>query len=446
MKKIVLLFLSTLALLSCETDLDQTSPLQPGFEEASAESLVIASYAYIKAAVNFNLYFGDLRSDDGFSDSGEEPHILFDQFSSDLIRATDEMLEPFWKGHVVAITHVNNAISNSAAGTEINGEARFLRAYSYFSLVQVFGGVPIVTDGVISPEESLTLTRNTAEQVYSQVISDLTIAISSLPNEGSDGRPSTYAAEALLAKVYMAQGNTVAAEPLLKSVIDNSGASLQTDYASVFSNDNELNGEILFAVQYDSSDIVADKLEDLDLDSTNLFTTALSGSESKIRYPVTDDLTNAYDALDTRDDATFNGVSVLKYLPEDPLVTTDKNSDYIVLRLADIILLYAEAVNANATDNSTIASTIALLDDIRIRAGLPILAAADFATTADVEQAIKDERRFELAFEGHRWFDLVRWGDAKSVMNFADDDYLLFPLPLREVNATGGSVEQNPGY
>lgn len=446
MKKIVLLFLSTLTLLSCETDLEQNSALEPGFEQANAESLVIASYAYLKAAVNFNFYFGDLRSDDGFSDSGEEPHILFDQFSSDLIRATDEMLEPFWKGHVIAITHVNNAINNSSDSDPINGEARFLRAYSYFSLVQVFGGVPIVTEGAISLDESNSLKRGSVEDVYSLIISDLTKAISSLTNESTDGRPSSFAAQALLAKVYMTQGNTVAAEPLLENVINNSGATLQTDYASVFSNDNELNSEILFAIQYDSGDVQVDKFEDLNLDPTNLFTTGLSGSESKIRYPVTDDLTNAYDALDVRDDATFNGTGVLKYLPADPSVTTDKNSDYIVLRLADIILLHAEAVNANAIDNSTIASTLALFDDIRVRAGLPVLVAADFATTAAVEQAIKDERRFELAFEGHRWFDLVRWGDAKSVLDFTNDDYLLFPLPLREVNATGGSVEQNPGY
>lgn len=443
MKKILILFLSALVLLSCETDLDQSSPLQPSFSEATPEALVIASYAYLKAAMNYHFYFGDIRSDDAYAASGEEPHTLFDQFNADLIRATDEMLEPYWKGLIVSITHNNNAINNSEDGTSINGEAKFLRAFANFTLVQAFGGVPIFTASEVSPLDIEAVERNTADEVYAFVIEDLQAAIASLPETNTDGRPSTYAAQALLAKVYMAQGNTVAAEPLLENVINNSGASLLTEFADIFSNDNELNSEIIFAFQYSSSELNADKLGDLDLDLTNLFTTALSGSDSKILYPVTDDLTNAYSDSDVRSAATFNGTGIVKYLPED-LDGTNNNSDYIVIRLADVILLYAEAVNENAS--LTIAETVALLDNIRVRAGLSALTAASFNTRAQVEEAIKEERRLELAFEGQRWFDLVRWGDAQDTLDFTDDNYLLFPLPLREVNANGGATEQNPGY
>ena len=114
-----------------------------------------------------------------------------------------------------------------------------------------------------------------------------------------------------------------------------------------------------------------------------------------------------------------------------------------------MILLYAEAalINGSLTD----AEVLDLLDDIRTRAGLAVLDEADYADSDEVLQAIKDERRVELAFEGHRWYDLVRWGDAADTMTalgetLDDSNYLLFPIPDSEVSATNGIIEQNPGY
>ncbi len=446
MKNIVIAGIVLLvSMVSCSTDLEQNGIVQPNFENASPETLVNASYAYLKAATNFTFYYGDLRSDDGQASSGESPHADFDIFDKTLAgEASDQMHQHFWNGNVLNILHSNGAVLNSENDSEINGEARFLRAYSYFMMVQTFGGIPIVESTSVAPEDFTSIARRSVDDVYAYIINDLNLASSSLPDVNGNGRPSKYAAKALLAKVYMANSNFTSAETLLKDVIDNSGASLEDSYSDVFDNDNELNDEIIFAVQYDASDANTDKIEDdLDLDLTNTFTISLSGSESKILYPVTADLENAYDTADVRDEVTFNGTGISKYLPEDG-TTTDKNADWIVLRLADVILLYAEAVNEN--NSLPEASILALMDDIRERAGLAPL--TSIPSKDGRRDAIKLERRLELAFEGHRWFDLVRWNDAESVLglNESESEFLLFPIPTREVNATGGAIEQNPAY
>jgi hypothetical protein len=114
------------------------------------------------------------------------------------------------------------------------------------------------------------------------------------------------------------------------------------------------------------------------------------------------------------------------------------------MRLSDVILLYAEALNENG---SSAMDVLGLLDDIRTRAGLIALDPAVINTPALVRQAIADERRLELAVEGHRWFDLVRTGTVSAEMGETiSSDYNVFPLPNSEILASGGVITQNPGY
>ena len=121
--------------------------------------------------------------------------------------------------------------------------------------------------------------------------------------------------------------------------------------------------------------------------------------------------------------------------------------DWIELRLADVILLYAETLNANDNASGAESDTIlALLDDIRTRAGLSSLVGTA-TTQGAVKQAILDERRLELAFEGQRWFDLVRTGTVNAEMGQTiSSEYHLFPIPISEILASGGVITQNPGY
>ena len=117
--------------------------------------------------------------------------------------------------------------------------------------------------------------------------------------------------------------------------------------------------------------------------------------------------------------------------------------DWIEIRLADVILLYAETLNENGAPASTV---LPLLDDIRTRAGLNSLTGT-ISSQAEVKQAILDERRLELAFEGQRWFDLVRTGTVDAEMGETiNTDYYVFPIPISEILATDGVITQNPGY
>ena len=424
-----------MALLSCSVDLDQQAVLTPSSDTINAEQSLLGSYAFLQAATNEEFYFGTLRSDIGFAQSFEAPYANFDKFDQALVDASDIIILPYWFNLYRTIIGANRTIELTEEENTTSGEAQFLRAYSYFRLVQTFGDVPINTLSDVSFETNDAFVRSPVSDVYDLIISDLTSAISLLGPDMVNGRPSSYSAKALLAKVHMANGSPLLAEPMLLDVIENSGAILETSYETLFSDSGESSSEVLFSVQYGATGDTYG----------NEFTFEITGGFSRIINPTTDFLRNSYEPGDIRAGLTFNDdlQAIVKHFSDD-FSRNSSEADWYVLRLADIILLYAEAgiVNASMTDTEV----LALVDDIRIRAGLPIFDIADFPTSDDVFQAIKDERKVELAWEGHRWFDLVRWGDAKTALGFESDDYLLFPIPIQEVLATSGVINQNPGY
>ena len=175
------------------------------------------------------------------------------------------------------------------------------------------------------------------------------------------------------------------------------------------------------------------------------FTGWVTGGDTKSLEPLDSDLATAFDTAGdvTRKDLTVDvsKMAGVKYGEE------NLDQDWIELRLSDVILLYAEALNENTNINGSQSATIlALLDDIRTRAGLTSLSGTS-TTQDDVRQAIANERRLELAFEGQRWFDLVRTRTVDAEMGETiDPNYHLFPVPRKEVLASGGVITQNPGY
>lgn len=435
MKNIIIAVITAVTLLSCNTDLDQQSVLAPGSETIESQESLFAAYGFLQAATNEEFYFGTLRSDIGFAQSLEAPFANFDTFDSRLLDASDAIILPYWFNLYRTIIHANIAIERSEVVDAISGEAQFLRAYSYFKLVQAFGAVPINTETVVAFDTNDAFERQPVSDVYDLIITDLNSAINLLDDTMTNGRPSSFSAKALLAKVYMTNGSPLLAEPILLDVIDNSGAALEASYETLFTDGGESSSEILFSVQYSATGDT----------HSNIFTFEITGGFSRIINPTTDFLRNSYEPGDLRADLTYDDdlQAIVKHFSDD-LSRTSSEADWYVLRLADIILLYAEAGIENGT--MTDSEVLALLDDIRVRAGLPILEIADFSTTDLVLQAVKDERKVELAWEGHRWFDLVRWGDAQTALGFDNDNYLLFPIPISEVLATSGVINQNPGY
>ncbi len=433
MKKILLILGLFVSIVSCEKLEQVPENIANSDSLTDFDGVLNAAYYYQLGSVTPMAVMGDFRADNCLMQ--EEPYPSFDRYNSDLLDMEDQFFEPFYIAMYRSILSANNVIENEG-NTGLVGEAKFLRALSYFKLVRVFGDVTInLTSGDLNND----LARQPASRVYSDVIiPDLLDAISSLDNSGlSSGRATQIAAQGLLGKVYMQLGQFGMAEVYLSDAITSApaaGVSLEANFVDIFGSANDLNSEIIFATQMSVS--VPDEY------GFTEFTGWYIGNDSKAFEPLDLDLAAAFDAAG---DVTRKNLSVdetalsgIKYLSEDP------DQDWIELRLADIILLYAEALNENGSPATTV---LPLLDDIRTRAGLPVLDPVALNTQALVRQAIADERRLELAFEGQRWFDLVRTGTVDAEMGeIVNPVYHVFPIPTSEVLASDGVITQNPGY
>jgi hypothetical protein len=444
MKRIYLLLTGILVLgTACNKDLDQfPSNIASSDSLTDFAGVLNAAYFYQLGAVTPMAVMGEFRSDNAFM--AEAPYTSFDQFDNDLPTMEDQFFGPFYTALYKSILSANNVIENSANTTEV-GEAKFLRALSYFKLVQVFGDVTVNLSASPSLTDTSILVRKPVAEVYSSVIiPDLTDAMGVLGTSIENGRASKYAAQGLLGKVYATMGDYASAEPHLAAVVNGAsaaGISLQSSFSDVFGADNDLNSEILFATQISSA--IGDEYN-FGSDFWNWFV----GDDSKSDFPVDADLVNAFDsnAGDLRKAVTLSadGKTAIKF-PKDGGLGGEH--DWIELRLADVILLYAETLNANDNASGAESDTIlAMLDDIRTRAGLSSLVGTA-TTQVAVKQAILDERRLELAFEGQRWFDLVRTGTVNAEMGQTiSSEYHLFPIPISEILASDGVITQNPGY
>ena len=439
MKKVYILFLGSLLFtLSCNSDLDEFPP-----NIASSESLtdfagvLNAAYYYQLGAVTPMAVMGDFRADNAVM--LEEPFPEFDRFGSGLTTMEDQFFGPFYTALYKSIVSANTVIENSEDASLV-GEAKFIRAMSYFKLVQVFGDVTVILEVPnVDIIPTFDLSRQPASEVYEGVIiPDLQDAISVLDNSEIGGRASLMAAQAMLGKVYMHRGNFGSAEPLLATVVNGAaalGVELQGSFIDIFGVDNDLNNEIIFATQVSSS--VSDEY------GFSEFWSWSGGLDTKSLEPLDLDLVAAFDASpgDLRRPVTIDEANLNS--PKFPQ-SGGGDHDWIEIRLADVILLYAETLNENG---ASAASALGVTDAVRARAGVANLDPAALNTQALVRQAIQDERRLELAFEGQRWFDLVRTGTAEAEMGESiNPNYFVFPIPISEVLASDGVITQNPGY
>ncbi|WP_035334197.1 RagB/SusD family nutrient uptake outer membrane protein [Dokdonia sp. PRO95] len=432
---------SLLLITACDSDLDQVPPNIASTDSlTNFDGVLNAAYFYQHGSVTPMAVMGDFRADNALMD--EEPFPAFDRYNAELTVMEDQFFGPFYTAMYKSILSANNVIDNSLDETQV-GEAKFLRALSYFKLVRVFGDVPVNLSPTPSTTDTSILVRQPLEDVYNNIIvPDLMDAIAALDTEIVGGRASRYAAQSLLGKVYMTRGDFGNAETQLAAVVNGAAAAgiqLQADYADIFGVDNDLNSEVIFATQISSS--ISDEY------GFSEFWSWYGGLDTKALMPLDSDLIAAYDASEAGGDTDLRrAVNIDETLLSSPKYpqTGGPDHDWIEIRLADVQLLYAETLNENG---ATPAVSLAELDDIRTRAGLPVLDPVIINTQALVRQSIQDERRLELAFEGHRWFDLVRTGTAEAEMGEAiNSDYFLFPIPISEILASGGVITQNPGY
>lgn len=342
------------------------------------------------------------------------------------------------------------------------GEAKFLRAFMYFTLVKCYGGVPIV-DRLPNPssteDREMLLTRKTASEVYAFIETDLIDAIAALPEKSAyasneKARASKGAAYALLAKVNLYQKNW-------QKVVDNcnavTGYSLAPDYATMFRLAGENDAESIFEIQGVGS-IPARGIQGY---SNTQGARGAGGWGWGFNTP-SQSLVDAYEAGDVRKNATiiFRGTTLYdgRIIPntvENPRYNykayssnftdaweTDANIKY--LRFAEVLLMKAEALN----ELGQTSAAIPLLNQIRNRAGLANTAAL---SQADVRRAIWKERRVEMAFEHDRFFDVVRTGQAVAAFaadgkTFVAGKHELFPIPQSFIRQAAGLSSQNPNY
>ena len=435
MKLLYIILGSFLFLTACDNDLEQfPSNVASSDSLTDYDGVLNAAYFYQHASATPLAVMGDFRADNAIMI--EEPYPSFDRFNSDLVVMQDQFFGPFYTGLYKSILSANNVIENSTDASEV-GQAKFLRGLAYFKLVKVFGDVTVNLSA--TPSVSDDLTRQAASDVYNNVIiPDLQDAITMLGTQVSNGRASKYGAQGMLGKVFMQIGDYANAAINLQAVINgagDAGISLQADFNNVFGVDNDLNSEVIYATQISSS--IVDEY------GFSEFWSWSGGLDTKSLMPLDADLITAFDASpgDLRRDLTID--VDLMASPKFPQ-TGGPDHDWIELRLADVILLYAEALNENGAASE---SVLSLLDPIRTRAGLANLDANVLISQAAVRQAIQDERRLELAFEGQRWFDLVRTGAVSAEMGETiDSKYHIFPIPESEVLASLGVITQNEGY
>ncbi|MBN8675670.1 MAG: RagB/SusD family nutrient uptake outer membrane protein [Chitinophagales bacterium] len=383
---------------------------------------------------------------------------------------------------VLTFNNINIPITE-ADRKQLAGEALFIRAYHYFNLVRLFGGVFLVYEPV-SPTQAKAMNRVPAADIYKLIEADLVTAATSMNGlkfgqfaAADIGRANRWAAKGMLAKVYLTLGRKADAITLLQDVILNSGYSLQNNYANVFSISNEMNSEILFAVRYKAGGIGLGSPFGNTFAPLGTGSAVINGDGDGLNYPTAelDTLTNGDLRKPTLIGVFGTGSAAKWYVKKFLFPVTlvdDGESDWPILRYADILLMLAEAQGYTQ-------ASLDLLNSVRPRAGLPNHTMATITSVAQFEQALSTERRIEFAFENQRWFDLVRFNTTlttitaqQSIKDHYADEYnahyrlylpptptlaelqgyitqekLLLPIPQREIDTnTQLVIPQNPGY
>lgn len=426
----------------------------------------VTNDARVNRGVIFEYLLTEHRSDNTRSQTTEGSRADFHRY---LVNANNTQSEDYYQSMYQVIFRANNVIdyidvANPANVAKYLGEAKFLRAYAYFNLVRLYGDVPMVTEVVLATDKEALFTRINKNIIYDQIVSDLLEAVNSLDNTYKS-RASKAAAQALLAKVYMTKPNPnyTDAKLLCEDIINTGQFQLQTNFHDVFY--NELNSEIIFAVQYQFG--VETESQSFSAEFTSTLRQGRQDGLNMVNQNLIDDFNvngGARTAVSYFTFTSSNRTEVAKFLPEGTnLILTpttpitygtnpqNAGNDWIVLRYADVLLMHVEAAIATGTATSDAAAMVSF-NKIKDRA---FPGAAPHTISNVTKTQLLLERRVELAFENHRFFDLLRFGVADQVLSahaasMGYIDYsaraLLLPIPAREINLSEGLLTQNPGY
>lgn len=506
MKRLICIYIAAFFFNSCSSDFLDLGPQHNGSEssfyktEDHYNQAINGVYESLRGVHSFyGSLMSEMRSDNTHytryeaDRSQRQYEEAVDFINDELNTMTDDMYYNCYTG----ISRTNSVLDRIEGTSfsedfksQIIGQAKFMRAYFYFQLVQYYGGVPLYLHEVKGVADSF-LPRSTEEEVYNAIISDVKDAVEKLPvvNFPQNGLATQGAARMLLAYALSTQPakDYAGAEAQLREIMK-MGYELLPDYKAIFETSNKNHKESLFEVQYQQGD--QDQQSDwlyyfMPRTAEGQLITGVTGSNTISlggwNVP-TQEMLDSYETGDIRVnpsvavvaghmdeydrfvcDNVYNvGDPGIKEYPVFYYLVNKyrhahikfKNTDdnWPVYRYADALLLLAESL----VEQGRAAEAVPYVNQIRQRAGLKALSRVDAAIVAN-------ERRHELAFEGHRWFDLLRTGKAIPVMTEygkrikaihaylpertyqITKDKLLYPIPYRELQINS-MLEQNPGF
>jgi hypothetical protein len=445
--KLVTIILSFFVLASCEDSLDLT----PISEETSAnaysttsqiEAALVGAYESFQSSEYYvwdNILFQDVRSDNNYA-GGDNPEIFTIDFLN--ITPTHSRLFTHWSNIYNAISKANTVLERVDDVTDptlteerrkqIKGEAYFLRSYHYFTLVKLWGAVPLITSTIKSTNaESVNIPRTSVTKIYQQITSDLALAASLLPDSYGDdagvnkARATAGAAYALAAKAYVQQP-IPDYDKVLSNIqkVESSQANYQLiDFNELFDGNHYNNAESIIEVQYLGGN-------EGNFGPQLLLPPSISGDSWRKFVTPSHDLINAFDA---QGDVVRKNASILfeevqwvdeywgnaagssipfSYKWKQASGWASSNRQYLI-RYGDIVLLKAETLN----ELNQLSAAATEVNRIRKRANLLDLTDAQKSSKEVLRQTILEERRLELFQEGQRWDDLARFNQLVSTMN-----------------------------
>lgn len=427
------------------------------------QNILFNGYYHLQdITLNVN-YLNSLATDEGYDykKNNSSDHINLNESTWD---ATLGITSEIWIHCFNVINRCNNVLQKLNNASEANrkqyeGEASFLRAYAYFTLVRLFGPVPITKTPIEEYSTLYSYERNNIDEVYTLIKEDLKIAINNLPNNYSTDniqrRATKIAAYTMQADVFMTLQDFTSAQKSIETILayanqNSAELGLESNVLEVYASNNPMGKELIFAAQYHNgatvvanplmgrcipaatpstqpayiysdgtrSTITTSKGTSVMLMTWELYNTfKLNGNDQRFQKLVYNGIyTNEFSSIASEQvDVTEEGYTylpvTLKYFDfgNEGMTTCASGNDNIIYRYADVLLMYAECLNE--TGNTEGAANY--LNQVRTRAGLENTKAV---TQEEMDIAIEQERMLELCFEGHRWYDLVRRGRITNVM------------------------------
>jgi len=460
MKKIILSLIIGITVSACKdfTDLAPISNRNGAVFYNNANDFVFginASYTMLQGSGVYGRAYWtmfEMRSDNtdqGLDQTGlARQYTDINQFTED---ALNEQVDVAWSESYRLIANCNVILDRIVSvdmdanlKDQIIGEALFLRSLAYYNLAIAFGNIPLQVTAFVPGDE---LIQVDARAVYTQLLGDLVIAEQNLSATNSDmGRATKGAAATLLAKVMLTNGDRSSAETVLRRIIANYNYSLLGNFSDLWGEANENNAESIFEVQFISGGIGQGS------SFTNDFSPSadLQTGEGFGRNRPTAVMENSYEDNDLRFSSSMDTsyidvdsvVQIANYIKKyesDPPIGDDSDINFVVFRFADVLLMLAEAIGESG-------ESYGLINQVRARAGL---ADIDGSTPGTFDEKLLHERQVELAFENHRWPDLLRFGVAGQKVNESEPSIPqsavrnLFLIPQRELDINTNFVQNS---